>query len=435
SQRKKIISALDDSLSIIPADDRNKSHDLSKYAVVVSAGLFDGALNYLWDETVRAFRHLIITFDSQYFYAIAENINSRYKNLAREEDIDQVSDHDLFEICRRMGLLSDVKYQWLEHANYIRKSADTDHLNYNDADASEILEWLSSCLKHAITSIPDHSLLVVKELFNNIRTGIIPTSDYPVIGESFSKQPIERIDDFLRAIFDLYTTEQTTTDCKNNILGIASYVWGFSSENIKYEIGAKFGLFRKNSERARENLCQEFLQSVNGLTYKDEDSLASEIIEKLKNLNRAHFGPDNLYNELPHAEALFSLHPNGSVPRAARPMWVKVISMCYVGNGYGFREGVDEVALPYYIKHINNFKEPEIIDFIKLFSDSEFVSKITRKTPDKRARNMAEVIEETIMNAHIVKSLDLIISGPASELHEVHKSAAFKDSLKYLSNA
>ncbi|MGD8115642.1 hypothetical protein [Vibrio sp. TRT 29B02] len=433
SERKKVIASLEDSLSIIPIDDRIKSHYLSKYTVAISVGLFDGALNYLWDETVRAFRRLIIAFDLQYFYSIAEKISSRYKNLSKEEDIDQVSEHDLLEACRRIGLLSDVNYQRLEHVNYMRNHASAAHPNDNDIDGHEMLGWLSVCLRHAITAKPDHSLIAVKQLLTNIRTTVIPQDDYSIIGADFIKQSIERIDDFLWTIFGLYTTDKTTSDTKQNIAGIAPFIWNAATEDRKYEIGAKFGVFRKNAEVHRKEACQEFLQHVDGLNYKDEDSLAGEIIEKLENLNRAHFGSNNFYNEYPHAKALDdSLPPNGTIPRASRSMWVKVISVCFVGNGYGYREGVDESALPYYKKHINNFNEAEIVEFIRLFGDPEFTSPLARTKPSSRVRQQASTLKEKTTNAHIIKSLDLIINAPSVSVHKVHTTTAFKNNLEYL---
>ncbi|WP_068859714.1 hypothetical protein [Perlucidibaca aquatica] len=66
-ERKKVIFSLEESLAIIPFEDRIKSNYLSKFTVAISVGLFDGALNYLWDETIRAFRRLIISFDINYF--------------------------------------------------------------------------------------------------------------------------------------------------------------------------------------------------------------------------------------------------------------------------------------------------------------------------------------------------------------------------------
>lgn len=432
-ERKKVIASLEDSLSIIPADDRIKSHYLSKYTVAISVGLFDGALNYLWDETIRSLRRLIIAFDLQYFYSIAEKISSRYKTLTKEEDIDQVSEHDLLEACRRIGLLSDVNYQRLDHVNYMRNHASAAHPNDNDIDGHEMLGWLSVCLRHAITAKPDHSLITVKQLLTNIRTAIIPASDYNIIGIDFIKQPAHRIDDFLWTIFGLYTTEKTTVETKQNIAGIAPYIWDAASEDRRYEIGAKFGVFRKNGEALRKDACEEFLQFVNGLKYKDEDSLAGEIIEKLENLNRAHFGSNNFYNEYPHIIALdTSLPPNGLIPRASRSMWVKILSICFVGNGLGYRQGVDESALPYYEKHIHSFTEHEIVEFIKLFGDPEFVSPLVRNVPDKRIRQEAAILKSKTSNAHIIKLLDLIITAPALTVHKVHDTTAFKSSLAYL---
>lgn len=433
AERKKVIASLEESLSIIPIDDRIKSHYLSKYTVAISVGLFDGALNYLWDETVRALRRLIIAFDLQYFYSIAEKISSRYKTLTKEEDIDQVSEHDLLEACRRIGLLSDVNYQRLEHVNYMRNHASAAHPNDNDIDGHEMLGWLSVCLRHAITAKPDHSLIAVKQLLSNIRTAVIPAGDYAIIGEDFIKQPVHRIDDFLWTIFGLYTTDKTSAETKQNIAGIAPYIWNVASEDRKYEIGAKFGVFRKNGEVSRKDTCQDFLQFVDGLKYKDEDSLAGEIIEKLENLNRAHFGSNNFYSEYPHAIALdTSLPPSGIIPRATRSMWVKILSICYIGNGYGYRLGVDESALPYYDKHINNFTEHEIVEFIKLFGDPEFVAPLSRPMPDKRVRLLAVILKSKTSNVHILKLLDLIITAPVLIVHKVHDTTAFKTGLVYL---
>lgn len=433
SERKKVISSLEEVLSIIPVDDRIKSSYLSKYTVAIAVGLFDGALNYLWDETVRSFRRLIIAFDLQYFYSIAEKISSRYKNLSNEDDIDQVNEHDLLEACRRIGLLSDVNYQRLEHVNYMRNHASAAHPNDNDIDGHEMLSWLTVCLKHAITASPDHSLIAVKQLLNNIRTEEIPINDYAIIGADFIKQPIERIDDFLWSVFGLYTTDKTTIETKQNIAGIAPYIWKAATEDRKYEIGAKFGVFRKNGEVTRKNACEQFLQHVDGLKYKDEDSLAGEIIEKLENLNRAHFGSNNFYNEYPHAKALEdSLPLNGLIPRASRAMWVKVISICFIGNGQGYREGVDESALTYYKKYINNFTESEIVEFIRLFGDPEFISPLARTKPDNRVRQMANVLKSSSNNIHILKSLDLIIITPPLTTSKIHGVTAFKNSLEYL---
>lgn len=428
AERKKIIAQLADVLAILPLADRGKAHYLSRFTIAIAAGLFDGALNYLWDETVRALRRQVISFDIQYFYSVAEKISSRYKSLSKPEEIDQVSEHDLLEGCRRIGLVTDVNYHRLENVNYMRNHASAAHPNDNEIDGYEMLGWLTICLKHAITAEPDHSLISIKQLLQNIRTVAIPSNDFSVICSDLAKQPQERIDDFLWTLFGIYTDDKSAQNARDNIEGISPAVWIAATEDRKYEIGARFGILRKNGEVAKKDACQKFLEVVDGLAYKDEDSLAGELIEKLENLYRAHFGSNNFYNEYPHAKALNdSLPATGKIPRAARAMWVKVISICYVGNGLGYRQGVDEQALPYYQNYVGNFTEGEAIEFIKLFLEPEFASPLSQSIPDKRARDLAKILKTKHTNVHLQRALDLIITAPAKTLYGLSNTMSFKN--------
>lgn len=433
AERKKVIAQLADALNILPHAERAKAHYLSRFTIAIAAGLFDGALNYLWDETVRALRRQVIAFDIQYFYSVAEKISSRYKALSKPEEIDQISEHDMLEGCRRIGLITDVNYQRLEHVNYMRNHASAAHPNDNEIDGFEMLGWLTVCLKHAITAEPDHSLISIKQLLQNIRTVTIPSGDFAVIGSDLAKQPQERIDDFLWTLFGIYTDDKSAQHARDNIEGISPAVWAAATEDRKYEIGARFGVLRKNGEVAKKDACQKFLEVVGGLAYKDEDSLAGELIEKLENLYRAHFGTNNFYNEYPHAKTLNeSLPATGKIPRAARAMWVKIISICYIGNGHGYRQGVDEQALPYYQNYVNNFTEGEAVEFVKLFLEPEFNTPLTRAMPDKRARELAATLKAKHTNVHLQRALDLIISAPLKTLSGLFNTTEFKGVLPYL---
>lgn len=427
AERKKVISQLAETLQILPDSDRPNAHYLSRFTIAIAAGLFDGALNYLWDETVRALRRQVVAFDIQYFYSVAEKVSSRYKSLSRPDDIDQVNEHDLLEVCRRVGLINDVNYQRLEHVNYMRNHASAAHPNDSEIDGNEMLGWLSVCLRYAITAKPDHSLISIKQLLQNIRTVVIPSGDFGVIGSDLAKQPQERIDDFLWTLFGIYTDEKSSQNARDNIEGISPAVWGVATEGRKYEIGARFGVLRKNGEVAKKDACQKFLEVVGGLQYKDEDSLSGELIEKLENLHRAHFGTNNFYNEYPHAKALSdSLPPTGKIPRAVRAIWVKIISICYVGNGHGYREGVDEQALPFYEGFVNKFTEAETVEFIRLFGDPEFSSSLRPSKPDSRVRKIAEILRAKHTNVHLQGALNLIISAPPLTLYGLSKTTEFK---------
>ncbi len=55
-ERRKVIYSFESTIEILPPEERIKATYLSKFTVAISVGLFDGALNFLWDETISALR-------------------------------------------------------------------------------------------------------------------------------------------------------------------------------------------------------------------------------------------------------------------------------------------------------------------------------------------------------------------------------------------
>jgi len=431
SERRTVIKSLADALNVLPVDERQKAFYLTRFTVAVSVGLFDGALTYLWDAAVSALRKLVANFDLAYFYSIAEQISSRNKNFHSEEELGQVAEHDLLEACRRIGLLNDVDYKRLEHVNYMRNHASAAHPNENQIDGFEMLSLLSNCLRYAIIAQPQHSVIKIKILLENVRTQAIPPADAPVIGADIAKLGQERIDDLVWTLFGIYADPKQTPQTRANIELLAPYAWPAASEDRKYEIGAKYGTFRKNAEVLRKDAAERFLAVVKGSSYKDEDSLAGELIDKLGSLKTVHYGYNNFYNEYAHAKLLGeSLPVNGAVPRAARLLWVKLISTCFIGNGLGYREGVDESAIPYYNKYISNFTEAEITEFLYLFADPEFIAPVSQTKCDQRVRLLARELLGKSQSVHIQRALNLIINAPDRTVHKIAHTSDFKQTLQ-----
>jgi hypothetical protein len=431
-ERRKVIYALESTLEILPIEDRAKADYLSKFTVAITVGLFDGALTFLWDETIRALGRLIISFDLQYFYNVAESISPKYKNLHSSEDLEAISSHDLLEISRRIGLVNDVNFERLRQVNYLRNHASSAHPNENDISGIEMLSLLENCLKYVITAQPNHSVIRIKQLLENIRKDRIIDEDFAVIGEDLSNQPQERIDDFLLSIFGIYCDPKQEQHVRINIEKLVPHVWQCAIEETKYQIGSKFGWYRKNGDTARRNSTQKILELVDGLRYRDEDSLAAELIEKLQNLKTVHFEWNNFYNEYPHAKSIEESIPKTGVPRSVRKLFVKVVSICYCGNGKGYKRGIDENALPFYKSFIEIFTVNEIKEFLKLFADNEFVYDLDTLRADGRMRELARELKTKTTNVHINKALDIIIKCPKQTLPKLANDSSYKTALKYI---
>jgi len=431
-ERRKVIFALESTIEILPIEKRAKATYLSKFTVAISVGLFDGALNFLWDETIKGLRRMVTDFDLQYFLNVAQSINNKYKNLVTSEDLEAIGDHDLLEICRRIGLISDINYKRLENVNYLRNHASAAHPNENSVSGIEVLGLLESCLKYAIIAKPDHSVIAIKQLFDNLRANVIPTEDFPIIGKDLCKQPQERINDFLISIFGLYSDTRTEPHVRKNIDRLTPHIWESISEETRFVIGSKFGVFRKNADTVRKDLVQKFLETVDGLRYKDEDSLTAELLEKLQNLKTVHFEWNNFYNEYTHAQSIKESIPNTGVPLSIRKFFIKVICMCYIGNGRGYRNGVDEGATVFYNDIIEAFTIVDIKIFLQLFTDPEFTTDFCYYKADIRLRRLAEFFKSKTADPHINDALNLITTFPGSVLHNLSLDYRYKEIMKYI---
>lgn len=431
-ERRRVIFSLESVLEILPMEERAKAVYLSKFTIAITVGLFDGAINFLWNETVNAIRKMVNNFDLQYFYSVAATLSNKYKNLSSFEDFEAVSEHDLLEVCRRIGLLNDINFKRLEHVNYLRNHASSAHPNQNEVTGMEMLSLLEHCIKHAIIAEPDHSVIQIKSLLNNLRKITIPEEDIPVISADLLKQPQERIDDFMLTIFGLYCDDRQDEFIKDNIELLAQSIWSGISEDVKYRIGTKYGVYRKNGEVEKKEATQRFLEIVDALQYKDEDSLAAELISKLQTLRTVHYGYNNFYNESVHAESIAESLPATGIPDAARKLFVKTVVVCFVGNGLGHRQGVDEQAVSYYTKFIDNFGLKEVIEFLRLFEDTEFVGDFDLSTPERRLKSLIPKFKQSTTNVHVNALLDFIGSFPSGKLKKVASDSRYKEMIKHI---
>lgn len=430
-ERRKVIQSIESALEVLGMEEREKAVYISKFAICVAVGLFDGALAFLWDETIKALRAKVVDFDLEYFYSIAYSLSTRYKGLTDPDELPAISEHDLLEICRRMGLIDDVNHRRLDNVNYFRNHASSAHPNEVELSGIELLSFLESCLKYAICAPLEHSVIQVKRFLQNVRQHTIDETDYPAIVGEIERLPLQRIEDILRTLFGMYCDPQIGQSTLDNITGLAPDIWDCVSDDFRFKIGGKFGYYRANGDVPRKERTQEFLDSVDGNRYKDEDSLGVELVEKLQDLRSAHFGMNNFYNEYPYAQSIQqSLPTTAGVPASARHDFVKVISICYIGNGLGYREGVDERALPYYEKFLKRLSDEDYIIFLNLFADHEFTGDMGRETVRERTEELCKKFRAETKNVHIRRALRIVYECP--RLQDVHKTKDFRNAMAKL---
>jgi hypothetical protein len=213
---------------------------------------------------------------------------------------------------------------------------------------------------------------------------------------------------------------------------IANALWVSCPEEAKKEAGFKYARLQANGDVARATLCREFLQLVGGLPYLPQDALTLEVNNALDVLLRIHNGWNNFSNEPPYARILSSLiPPNGQVPSPVLPKYVKVLTMCRIGNGYG----ISWEGQPIYDGLIAGWGDAEIGRFISCAVLPDVASRMDLRACAANYQGLAQSLLAQATSPLIQRALQFIVAFPTISLGNMRNDARFKQILTELRTA
>ena len=417
SERRKVLANIPAITEDLPDAQRDKSLYISKFVAACAAGLFDAALNFLWNEVVTNLRRKVAAFDLAYFFDSVVTDPRRRATLRNEDDLVKLDDWELMKGCAATGLISDLGYKHLDYIRDMRNFASAAHPNHNQLSGLQVVSWLETCIKEVLSKEPEGLVIEVRKLLTSLRSETLSYADLPPIAASLEKLPDELSRSLLRAVVGMYTDPNTAANTRNNILLIAPHLWAVCSEESRGEVGLKYANLSANAEVTRKQLAHEFLQAVNGLSYLPEESRVVEIATVLGTLLSAHDGYNNFHTEPPHARTLAGyVSDTGDIPPAVQQQYTRTLIICRSGNYYGVSRG----ARPVYDALIARFPEKLIRGFLWLLgNDQELSACLNSESPSAQCRQIASDMVPRATNALVRQLLEYVAAydrGPLSQL-------------------
>lgn len=400
---------------------------ISKFIVACGAGLFDAAINFLWNETVVNLRNKVVRFDMDYFLSTVVTDLKRRKTFKNEEDLAKLDDWELVKGCKDTGIITHIGFKHLDYIRDMRNHASAAHPNHNDLDGLQISSYLQTCIKEVLAKDPEGPVLEIKRLLYNIRNENLHPEDIPPIEANIKLLPYDLADSLIRTFFGMYIDPDIEIHIRNNIKQLAKCGWRNCSKQVKKEIGLRYGVFSANAELVRKKLSHEFLSLVEGLSYLSEDQIALEINSLLDSLFTAHFGWDNFYNEPTHIRMIAKYIPeSGEIPNNIAYKYVKTIIICRLGNSYG----VSRDAKPYYDELIQKFGELHYKYFVELLEDTDIISKLQNTLCAHQYKGLAkDFSEKPIQNLELKKFLEYLSQVNVNLLPKLHRDDRFKKNI------
>jgi hypothetical protein len=388
-QRGRVLRNFEDAIDALDDEHRNRSMYLSKFMVAVGAGLFDAALNYLWDETVSELRRRVAGYDLGYFFDIAVKDPERRKKLQSAEDLLRIDDFDLIRAANDIELVSDVGYKQLDLIRYMRNYASAAHPNQNEITAMQLLGWLETCITQVITLPETPVVAETKRLLVNVKSRKLSVQRAAEISEFFDDLRRDQADNLAAGLFGIYCQSDTGEATRDNVRLLFPRLWDGVSETQRQQLGVKYARYVANGDQEEAEGARELLDAVDGSAYLPEPIRVAEITSAIEDLLLAHRGWDNFHAEPSRARLLERTVGDRGVPGGVRQEYVLALVEVFLTNGHGIAWNAE----PTYRRLIEHFSRREAEVAVLSFMNTQIASRLQVTLPREKFQELFAMIE------------------------------------------
>lgn len=389
-ERQTMLSNMPAVLAELDAETLGRSHYISKMIAASAVGLFDAALNYLWDELVSELRRRVAGFDLPYFYDIAAGSSDLRRHLKSEDDLGKIDDASLLRAAREIGLLTDVGFQRLDHIRYMRNYASAAHPNQVTLTGLDLAQWLQACIKQVITTPPDHITAQTGRLLANLKDGRLDDQALRDAAVFFDQLPDDRADTLGNGLFGLYVDPSRGPATADNIRRLWPALWPFLGEETRLRYGVRCARSGASLDHGPATAARELLELVDGTSYLPEDLRAAELDAALDNLISAHNAMNNFYNEGAPARQVEALvGASGAVPAAVARKYTRTLVEMFLGNGYGISYAAD----PIYRRLLELLDPYEARQALRAFTDPGVSSLLWNSSAQRQWSQLLDILE------------------------------------------
>lgn len=427
-ERQVVGENLPSFLESLGTEEKKEARYLSKFVGATAIGLFDAALNYVWNEVVLNLRKKAIVYGVDLFFDAS--VGGRNRDLYKtEDDLSGLKDSVLLDTCRKLELISDVVYRKLDHILTMRNEVAASHPNVESIGGFELLGWLQTCVRDVLQDRPSESAIKIKALVDNLksRADIIDNHTQQRFAEELKRLSTAHVHNLLIALFGMYVDTNTPQILRKNISLIARSVWDCANDKVKNHIGVMIDGYRTNLKQAQLEKGIEFLTLVDGRRYESLPAKAIALDDLSDRLLSAHQGWDNFYNEPPLMRDIMQYcKVAADIPSAALPKLVKVVIKCRLGRGLSYCGGVSPAGLSLYDAFLGILNDEGVTQALIAIFSPEVIAKLRNPICQGHLKSILTVLKRVTISARIIQAIDYLLKD-VGNVDRVVSSKEFRD--------
>ena len=335
-------------LNQIPPERRSES--LARMCVAVASGLFDAAINYVWNASITELRNKVRHFG---VHIVPEITRKPFE----EKNLADLKDAELLNLCLSLNLITEDGYFFLEQCRQVRNNFSTAHPPMGSLDDAEFLRFVNLCAKYALSSTQNPRGVHSQEFITALKGRRFSTEQLNEWVSRLTSTHSAQFQLLIGMLHGMYCDPASSEEHRLNALSICQHFAEELTPRIKSDLINKHSEYVAQGKTSRKTASQQFFNKLGLLSLLTKNERHTIISHACQKLLSVHQGWDNFYNEPPFAERLLELSAQAIVPDTAQEEFIHVLAICGMGNTYG----VSVRALPFYQKMVSSLSPMQVV--------------------------------------------------------------------------
>jgi len=326
-----------------------RSEGLVRMCIAVASGLFDAAINYIWNLSILELREKVRNFGL--------NIVSQIKGKQFDEaTLLDLKDAELLSLCLELNLITEDGYFFLDQCRDIRNNFSAAHPSVGTIDDNEFIAFVNRCAKYALGHDFNPIGVDIQQFINAVKGSKFTKAQKEEWIERLSKTHEAQREMLIGTLHGIFADPSSSEESRLNALSLSKAFVDNFTPRLKSDLIDRHSEYLAKGDEKRHKASQAFFEKLGLLDLLSDTERHAMISNACRQLLSVHQAFDNFYNEPPFAERLLSLTSQGTIPDSVKDEFVTTVVTCAVGNQYG----TSHAAYPFYIQMIKSFTPKEV---------------------------------------------------------------------------
>ena len=333
---------------------------VARMCVAVSTGLFDGAMNYIWNAAILNLRTKVRNFGLP---IVAQILQSDFE----EKHLVELQDSRLLELSLKLNLVNEDGFFFLDQCRDVRNNFSAAHPTLGTVNDREFTTFLNRCVRYALADASSPKGVDIGAFISAVKGARFNANQSNVWVQRLGDTHDAQRQMLIGMVHGIYCDPNTSEPSRLNSLDICNALKAGLTAALRSDLVNKHSEYAAKGDEPRHTASLQFFEKLGLLILLNESEQHAVFYRAVDRLWNVHNGMNNFYNEPPFAERLLELSRQGAVPETVQEQFVQVVMCCNIGNGYG----VSNAAAPSYDQMVKSFSPREIATMIRLAASTD----------------------------------------------------------------